>query len=49
MRETLKIKLKNLTQQPGCYLMKDKNGKIIYVGKSKRSKESSELLFYRCS
>ncbi|MEO1164240.1 MAG: excinuclease ABC subunit UvrC [Chloroflexota bacterium] len=28
--------LDNLPQKPGCYLMKDKNGKIIYVGKAKK-------------
>lgn len=45
MRETLKIKLKNLTQQPGCYLMKDKNGKIIYVGKAKDLKSRVNSYF----
>ena len=33
-----KHKLKNLPLCPGVYLMKDKNGKIIYVGKSKALK-----------
>jgi excinuclease ABC subunit C len=28
--------LKNLPTKPGCYLMKDANGTIIYVGKAKR-------------
>src|SRR5690606_33231760 len=28
--------LKNLPQKPGVYLMKDKDGTIIYVGKAKR-------------
>lgn len=28
--------LKNLPTKPGCYLMKDKEGKIIYIGKAKR-------------
>lgn len=28
--------LKNLPVKSGCYLMKDKNGKIIYVGKAKK-------------
>jgi excinuclease ABC subunit C len=27
-----------LPQQPGCYLMKDKNGRVIYVGKAKKLK-----------
>ena len=35
MNERLKIKLANLPKQPGVYLMKDKNGKIIYIGKAK--------------
>ena len=28
--------LKNLPTKPGCYLMKDKDGEIIYIGKAKR-------------
>ncbi|EIB3065068.1 excinuclease ABC subunit UvrC [Enterococcus faecalis] len=35
MNERIKNKLALLPDQPGCYLMKDKNGTIIYVGKSK--------------
>lgn len=35
MKEHLKEKLAVLPAQPGCYLMKDKNGTVIYVGKSK--------------
>lgn len=30
----LKDKLSTLPKRPGCYLMKDKNGTIIYVGKA---------------
>ena len=30
----IKDKLLNLPKKPGCYLMKDKNNKIIYVGKA---------------
>ena len=30
----IKDKLKTLPKKPGCYLMKDKDGKIIYVGKA---------------
>lgn len=33
--EQLKEKLAVLPDQPGCYLMKDKQGTIIYVGKAK--------------
>ncbi|MCI5774477.1 MAG: excinuclease ABC subunit UvrC [Erysipelotrichaceae bacterium] len=35
MNEALKVKLSNLTKEPGCYLMKDKHNQIIYVGKAK--------------
>ena len=31
---TIKEKLKALPDQPGCYLMRDGDGKIIYVGKA---------------
>ncbi|EMW6049303.1 excinuclease ABC subunit UvrC [Enterococcus faecalis] len=35
MNERIKNKLALLPDRPGCYLMKDKNGTIIYVGKAK--------------
>ena len=35
MNERIKNKLALLPDQPGCYLMIDKNGTIIYVGKAK--------------
>ena len=35
MNERIKNKLALLPDQPGCYLMKDKNGTIFYVGKAK--------------
>lgn len=35
MNSLIKEKLALLPEQPGCYLMKDKNGTIIYVGKAK--------------
>lgn len=40
MENSLNInkKLSLVPHQPGCYLMKDKNGTIIYVGKSKNLK-----------
>ena len=31
----IKEKLKELPKKPGCYLMKNENGAIIYVGKAK--------------
>jgi len=36
MKEAIEKKLAILPMQPGCYLMKDKHGTIIYVGKSKK-------------
>lgn len=35
MNELIKQKLTLLPDQPGCYLMKDRQGTIIYVGKAK--------------
>jgi len=35
MEASIEEKLKVLPMKPGCYLMKDKNGTVIYVGKSK--------------
>ena len=35
VKATIEEKLKVLPLKPGCYLMKDKNGQVIYVGKSK--------------
>ena len=45
MNERIKNKLALLPDQPGCYLMKDKNGTIIYVGKAKILKTVSDLIF----
>ncbi|MGJ7920499.1 excinuclease ABC subunit UvrC [Neobacillus sp. LXY-4] len=35
MNEMIKNKLTLLPDQPGCYLMKDRQGTVIYVGKAK--------------
>jgi excinuclease ABC subunit C len=35
MNETIRYKLTLLPEQPGCYLMKDRQGTVIYVGKAK--------------
>ena len=35
MNDLIKQKLSLLPESSGCYLMKDKNGKVIYVGKAK--------------
>lgn len=36
MDVTIKEKLQVLPAKPGCYLMKDRHGTVIYVGKSKK-------------
>lgn len=45
MNQTIKEKLAILPAQPGCYLMKDKRGTIIYVGKSKLLKNRVRSYF----
>ncbi|MDY5729908.1 MAG: excinuclease ABC subunit UvrC [Eubacteriales bacterium] len=44
INETLQIKLKLLTESPGCYLMKSQ-GEIIYVGKAKNLKNRVKSYF----
>ncbi len=41
----LKEKLLTLTSEPGCYLMKDKNNEVIYVGKAKNLKNRVNSYF----
>jgi excinuclease ABC subunit C len=43
--EELLEKANTLPQQPGCYLMKDKNGRVIYVGKAKKLKSRVTTYF----
>ncbi|MGO2940381.1 MAG: excinuclease ABC subunit UvrC [Pseudolactococcus laudensis] len=45
MNETIKAKLAILPDNPGCYLHKDKNGTIIYVGKAKNLKNRVRSYF----
>ena len=45
MNENLKNKLLLLPQLPGCYLMKNKDGIIIYVGKAKKLKNRVNSYF----
>jgi len=45
MDERLKNKLSLLPQLPGCYLMKNKDGIIIYVGKAKKLKNRVNSYF----
>lgn len=44
-KKHLKEKLSLLPANPGCYLMKDKNGHIIYVGKAKVLKNRVKSYF----
>lgn len=39
--EKLELKIRMLPESPGCYLMKDKDGTIIYVGKAVNLKNAS--------
>lgn len=41
----LKDKLLTLPLEPGCYIMKDRNGTIIYVGKAKKLKNRVNQYF----
>ncbi|MGT2682084.1 excinuclease ABC subunit UvrC [Streptococcus porci] len=45
MNDTIKYKLELLPDSPGCYLHKDKNGTIIYVGKAKNLKNRVRSYF----
>lgn len=40
-----KVNLSKIPSNPGCYLHKDKNGKIIYVGKAKNLKKRVSSYF----
>ena len=43
--ERLRDKANSLPHSPGVYIMKDKNGKIIYVGKSRKLKNRVSQYF----
>lgn len=45
MNQLIKDKLAILTLNPGCYLMKDAKGQVIYVGKAKRLKNRVKSYF----
>ena len=45
MNDNIKVKLAILPDNPGCYLHKDKNGTIIYVGKAKNLKNRVRSYF----
>ncbi|WZU02639.1 GIY-YIG nuclease family protein [Erysipelothrix sp. D19-032] len=46
MKHTIEEKLALLPTEPGRYLMKDKNGEIIYVGKAKKLKNRVSSYFH---
>lgn len=45
MIEEIRLKLATLPQSPGCYLMKNNNNQIIYVGKAKNLKKRVSSYF----
>ncbi len=45
MNENLAVKLKNISQAPGVYIMKNINGDVIYVGKAKNLKKRVSQYF----
>lgn len=45
----LKEKINQFPKQPGIYMMKDKNGDIIYVGKSKKLRDRIKSYFVNSS
>jgi Nuclease subunit of the excinuclease complex len=46
MKLTLEEKLKNLPENPGCYIMYDSDGDILYVGKAKNLKNRVRQYFF---
>lgn len=46
MNERIQAKLKTLTTKPGVYVMRDKNGEIIYIGKAKNLKNRVSQYFH---
>lgn len=46
MNSTIRAKLELLPDNPGCYLHKDKNGTVIYVGKAKNLKNRVRSYFH---
>ncbi|NUM25481.1 MAG: excinuclease ABC subunit UvrC [Candidatus Buchananbacteria bacterium] len=43
----LKQKIKDSPQNPGCYIFKDKNGRIIYIGKAKNISKRVKSYFHK--
>jgi excinuclease ABC subunit C len=47
--DKLEVLLANLPTKPGCYLMKDSNGKVIYVGKAINLRNRVRSYFHKDS
>ena len=47
MTEKIKVLISNLKHAPGCYLMHDKRGEVIYVGKAKDLQKRVSQYFLR--
>lgn len=45
MNDKIKEKLKNLTTKPGVYVMRNKDGEVIYIGKAKNLKNRVSQYF----
>ena len=45
LRDTLESKIRNIPRAPGVYIMKDKNGRVIYVGKARDLKSRIRTYF----
>lgn len=44
-----KSQIKYISEKPGVYLWKDKNNKVLYVGKAKNlKKELANILIIKC-
>jgi len=47
VNDKIKAKLENITQNSGVYVMKDKDGTVIYVGKAKNLKNRVSQYFHK--
>ena len=45
MNDALKLKLKNLPNSPGVYLFRNKDGRILYIGKAKNLRNRVRTYF----
>lgn len=49
LSEPLKQKLKDLPDAPGCYMMRDRRGRIVYVGKAASLRKRVQSYFRRAA